>query len=293
MRGGHRTGRLIRRFLNGIRDPAEVWPLREVVQPPGSAPDYVAVDPPAFYTLATPSFVTTPSYTNGHSVRFNSVASVDDHVEYGDVSDFDSITKFTVVGWLKFVNAPTTTEHIFAKGGPSAGRILSIATGSAGTGLDVNIAPTLGVTTVQNRYTDFFTIGGWRHWGVVYDGTLVDNARIAAYAQGAFQTPSSTPAVPPASTVSGGTAALVIADTSAVITHDRYFDEIAVWIGVAASAAQMSEIYNGGVAHDLRYVSLGTPTHYWRFTGDYTDLGSSPVTGTPEGNVSFSTTEFP
>ena len=233
-------------------------------------------------TSSTPTGVTAPSWANAHSMRFASSSQYARNAEWDAV---DGLGSWTIAFWIKRDSAPGSTVAAFARNITNRRQLdfRFTATGAIQAFLATNLTTVVNASTAAGAVA--YGASTWNHVAFVFDGSLSATARLAAYVGAvakAFSSPPSWPATmtSPAYTElaigsgSNGTPALALGNMR----------DVAVWAGHAASAAEVSEIYNGGTVRDPALASFGVPGNLWRGETDWADYGS----GVPRHLTAFS-----
>jgi hypothetical protein len=118
--------------------------------------------------------------------------------------------------------------------------------------------------------TTGWTGAAWHHVVVVKSGTT-----LLVYRNNVSLTVTMTGAVPATMTSNARSDLEIGASTVGGATFPGNIAHVAIWSGIAFSAADVSEQYNSNVARDPRLHSQGAPSHYWPLQGTYEDVGSA------------------
>lgn len=233
-------------------------------------PDFVSRTATAY----NPTINAVSLYTSTHSLECNSTG---DGATFGDLTEWDGINKCTWSFWF-YTSATSGNFQLTTKGNPKIGL------GSPAS--NTNIYFTNG-TTLQTNDGPIASANTWYHIVVIYDGSIAPGVgspnRVQFYVNGGIRTKSGT------------NVGATLAATSTLFTVGGiipasttcYFDEFAVWLGVAATGTQAAELYNSGHIWDLATSTLGQPTHFFHFDNNYNDAGSNPNTGSALSSPAF------
>ena len=180
---------------------------------------------------------------------------IDDSVNVGLLSDLNGTQYFSMSMWVNPSALTSSTDHmIFSTYTTSTNKLFFEFFGNQ---FGVNI--TNGTSRVVLFPMTFLT-GQWYHITLVYDGTQVGADKLKCYFDGVSQT--NTQANFPSSL---GT----FINDCRIGSYDPYFayysfngniDEFA-FFNTALSQANVTEIYNGGIANDISNLN---PISYWR-----------------------------
>lgn len=244
----------------------------------------------AVSSASSVSPVSAPAWANANSMVLGST-------DWVSVAEADETSGASAVTWAFWVRHGTAW--------PSSGVMLQKAiTGhtcwdfrcaSSGRGIFyiyTGASTTADLTTANST----FTSATWYHVVVVYDGSQgTANNRLRVYVNGSDISGSGTyTGTMPTSLRSASRCALAIGssanDTSPFgASGGANMRDICIWNGTAATAGNVTSLYNGGTAIDPATGPLGQPTHHWRLESDFADYGSTPCHGVALRSTTFNT----
>lgn len=203
---------------------------------------------------------TTPSATEtvaavlagGYAASFD---GVDDAVTYGLQGLADGASQMTLSFWL-YLPSSVDAGVVFAEGVRSLNGFHVETT--AGGNLKL-ILPTGGVATSDQTVAGAVTAGAWHHWAIVFDaGTTVFYRDTTVITQGTGD------GVLASSVTAAATNPLRINDAGGgSLSLAGQIADAAIWVGFAATAGEVAEIYGGGFPPDLEALAtVGAPT-WW------------------------------
>ena len=214
-------------------------------------------------------------FTNEKSLLFD---GVDEYVDCGTFTGFDSVSAFTFSGWIKF-NAVGKYQGVFIRGGNSSNWIqIRIETNDS-----IRIACRNGGTGDGVSASSLVTTGQWYHIAMVFDGGgATDSDKLKLYLDGSDISLTYSGTIP--STTSSTSAGLIFGyGNSPAYAFDGYMDEFAVF-DYALDSTQITDIYNSGTPTDLDNTSgVTAPVHWWRM-GDGDTYPTITDVGTTAGN---------
>ena len=238
---------------------------------------------------------TTPlsSFVSAYSYIFDGSG---DYISMGDVANFDGATACTWSWWQYVPSWPLVASYVWSKRDTTATQMCFwFQLTTTNQRMDFSINSAAGTNATGQTSAGTFDEDVWQHVVVVYNGAGVGNAnRLRVYLDGVQLTIATFVGTVPAAMVSGTTSAMNIgaAGGGNVVPNGTCIDEAACWVGTAASAGQVLELYNGGVPGDVSDTSLSDPTFWYRADGDTgttaTDHGTAGTDGTYNGNVALS-----
>jgi hypothetical protein len=210
-----------------------------------------------------------PAYPNLYSVLFD---GVDERIACGAVDTMDDATECTWSVWFKQAASPPSNAVLFNQARGGGGNTFQFLFGTSGALARLGVYD--GTSFTELRYSRTADTA-WHHVCVVFDGAGADNAaRLKAYFDGAPVVASSFVGTVPAalnSAAQRGTAALFIGGGGTGTTNNwgGHVDEPAIFVGTAATPAQVLEIYGGaagaGAPVDLSALAtMPPPEHWWR-----------------------------
>lgn len=238
------------------------------------------------FTSVTP--VSEPSWSNTQSLRLTGT-------DFVQITEADETEGDTAVTWHFLVRHDTSW--------PSTGVILQKAiTGHTQWDFRANSSGRMtfyiytGASSTADLTTANTTFAGntWYPVVVVYNGAEgTANNRLRVYVGGSDISASGTyTGTMPTSLRTGSRCALMIGASGNDTTHfgSSNIRDIAIWSGVAATAEQVTELYNAGTEIDPATTSLGQPTHHYRLESDFADYGSAPRHGLGYRSATFNAT---
>jgi hypothetical protein len=242
------------------------------------APDFASRTPTAY----DPTITSVTLYNSTHSLECNSTA---DGASFGDLTEWDGINKFTRSFWMRPTALTASTfSHLCGKVNGS------VYLGRSSPSVPINDLSFTNGSSVRTTDSPISSINTWYHIFEVYDGTIAPGVgsidRWKVWVNGSARARSGTS---PGATIGANASTFNIGGTIAASTT-IYFDEVAVWLGVAATATQATEIYNSGHIWDLATSTLGQPTHFYHLDNNYNDAGSNPNTGSALSTPVFNNT---
>jgi hypothetical protein len=216
-----------------------------------------------------------PSFSSNFSVQFD---GVDEYITMGDISTVDGLSQCTWSAWIRYNGTWTAGDGFFAKGFEIQ-ELRTLASGAA--------RFYITATDYFNTANGTFTGNTWYHVVAVFDGTQVTaNDRLRVYVDGVDVSGSGSYTGTIPTTLAANANALIVGATTATTRHcPCNIDELAIWAGLAATPAQVTELYNGGEPGDLDALSFAAPSHWWRMGDDDTfptiiDHGTGGANGT-------------
>ena len=222
-----------------------------------------------------------PSFTNTNSLDFD---GVDEYVNCGQPTVFDSATNWSISFWLKFDTNGVYAPVGYRGGSETPNTNINFFWQHTISRMQFAIGGAYHRTSVASNVVS----GAWRHFVAVYDGTQATNAdRLKIYIDGSFDTPSSTSGTFPTSmnaNMSGGTSDRVfnIGKYNGISQEmDGKVDEVAIF-NYSLGASDITTIYNSGSGYDLDLLTT-PPVHWWRMGDDDTFPTITDV-GTTGGN---------
>ncbi len=204
-------------------------------------------------------------FVNAYSVLFD---GTDEYMNLGDFATLDGATSVTWSFWIKFDAGASGTDAIWEKTGATVEQF-AIRYNATTDNIQVLIFNSaLGTNYSRISNSNDFAPGVWHHVAVTWSAA----SGINIYRNGSVVSMAAASGTNPASIASGGTAASCIAssNTSPANLCPCNVDEPALWAGLEASSAQVSEIYNAGSPSDLDDLSFASPDHWWRMGDDDT-----------------------
>jgi hypothetical protein len=194
---------------------------------------------------------------NAYSTYFNGTNEYA-RTGFGTYFDFSNVDPFTLAGWFK---TSDNNGYLMTKmnSTPFGYGLFVNATGRYQAVL-VAGAQRIDVAT-QTVYND----GAWHHVVMTYDGSSTA-AGVTFYVAG-VPVLMTTVTDTLAGTISCLTPFQINGRTSANVLLTAYEDECAVW-DKELSSAEAAEVYNGGVAADLRLLSSAANLKGWWRMGD-------------------------
>ena len=179
-----------------------------------------------------------------------------DYVDVGDVTSFSNTSTFTYSSWYK----QTTLDVIAFMFGSyiDANNWIAIYTWSNGLhSVAIRKSGTNSYTSFD--YSSVITAGQWFHFVAVYDGNLSGNDKVKLYFDGVLVTLSYIGTMP--TSIGSGVNITNIgkADNFAQTWNGSINDVLS--FNTALTQAQVTEIYNGGIANNISSLN---PLSYWR-----------------------------
>lgn len=176
----------------------------------------------------------------------------------GNICNFDIATAFTINMWVKPQNI-AGNRILFSKAGPAAAVDGYMLRHNAGTGA---LFLQMRTTTIDRSFTfsSALTAGVYQMMTFTYDGSSNIN--------GARTYIDSVVGSTPGSGALGGTMLLgqdfLIGQRTSTFYFSGVMDEISVW-DKALDAAEVTELYNGGVPLDpTSHSAVANNLHWWR-----------------------------
>lgn len=223
-----------------------------------------------------------PSFTNAYSLLFD--GSSGNYVDCTTITTMDGSTAVTISAWIR--PESFSTRQVILGSPDVSTTLIGMETRASGA-LRFFVSIAAGSTAFYECNAGTLTAGQVHHLALVFDGGLVDTARLVGYVDGNIPAGSYT-FTPPAS-VRPAQGAFVIGTTPGNVASnlfDGYVDEVSIWSTKALSAAEVSQVYNAGAPSNLNALTFAGPTHWWRMgDGDtyptISDVGSDgTATGT-------------
>lgn len=233
-----------------------------------------------------------PPFTNLSSLEFDGNG---DAVVIGDRPEFDLATAMTISVWLQS-DVGAVYKSIISKFNFSTQNCFELAR-LPNDRVRMYVSNAINQTTHNIDSTSIIAEGGgWTHLVVVYDGSLVGNTnRVRFYFASILDVPAAnTGTIPAALLATTSELRLGLYDpSSATSSFDGRMDEPAIWVGQAATQAQVDELFNGGEPGNLNLTSLGQPTFWYRGDGDVLPTvinhgSAAGANGTVVNNVALS-----
>lgn len=217
---------------------------------------------------------TRPAWGGTQSLRFPTTSAYARNAEWNAL---DGATQATWSFWLKRDTVPGNTFAVLAKNRASH-RQFDFRVGPSS--LTVYIATSLSAIVNAATATNTLTWSGgpWHHVVVVFDGTQGTAAnRVTVYIDGVAVALTSTPAWPSILTT-GANVELSVGSSAnrASALGTCNMRDIAMW-RAAATAGQVTALYNAGHAIDVATTALGTPVTYYPLNGTLADYGNGPA----------------
>ena len=222
--------------------------------------------------------------SNITSTRSLSFDGSNDYVSFAGDADLalSGASAATLAGWINVSNT-TTNQHLCgANANPFSGELW----GSTNV-----IYLEMGVSTFfkANNYRTYITQGDWHHIAFVFDGSGSTNAeRAKIYVDGTSLSGTYTGTMP---TTIPSITNWYLGKGSYNVYYNGLMDEMALWVGTALSASQISSLYGSG--------SLGTgvvnspepysPNHFWRFEETSGTTASDEISGGQDGTINGAT----
>jgi len=166
---------------------------------------------------------------------------VDDYVDMGDIGELNSVSTFTIVGWINHTDN-TATDRVFDK----------IKDGNN----DISIAPYWGRIYFEignggntyaywNGYSSTIPSGQWYHLAAVFDGSGATNTdRAKIYVNGVERSLTFSGSIPSSTADLSGYSFSLSRPSD---DFDGVMDEVAIFNN-ALSASEILDLYNKGLA---------------------------------------------
>lgn len=225
----------------------------------------------------TPASVTAPTWANTNSYRSPASGGM---IATPVFTALNGLAQCTWSYWIRRDVWNGSGLIILGRNQASGGRQFSFVTDTTGRGvwfIATNTSTNMSYTSANSVFANTT----WYHITVVFDGSLVGNARLNVYVNGSSIVGAGTYSTTPPATLTtpavGAGAALTMfagntGGTNATNTNMR---DVAIWAGVALDSTEVTELYNGGVPFDLATHSAGIPDHWYWGETDYADRGGA------------------
>lgn len=194
---------------------------------------------------------------------------IDDLINHGNVAS-GSPTQLTHAYWA-FPDALTVVQRLLDK-------VDVIINWSRDAAADQVFTVDGGNT--YGKLGSALTVGQWDHWAWVFDGSLVGNARLALYKNGAVQTLTYTGTQPASVTASNANYQIAGAAAPGRTFCDMKFAHLLVWVGTALSAADVANQMNMTRPVRTDNLKIWSPYDDGTSATDYSGAGNNgAVTG--------------
>ena len=138
-------------------------------------------------------------------------------------------------------------------------------------------------------YRSYITQGDWHHIAFVFDGSGASNAdRAKIYVDGTSLSGSYSGTIP---TTIPSITDWYLGKGSYNVYYNGLMDEMALWVGTALSAPQISSLYGSGPLGTgvVNSPELYSPNHFWRFEETSGTTASDEITGGQDGTINGAT----
>lgn len=221
--------------------------------------------------------------SNITSTRSLSFDGSNDYVSFAGDADLalSGASAATLAGWVNVSNT-NSNQHLC---GANAATFSGELWGSS----NVIYLEMGGAFFTASSYRSYITQGEWHHIAFVFDGSGASNAdRAKIYVDGTSLSGSYSGTIP---TTIPSITDWYLGKGSYNVYYNGLMDEMALWVGTALSAPQISSLYGSG--------PLGTgvvnspepysPNHFWRFEETSGTTASDEITGGQDGTINGAT----
>ena len=222
--------------------------------------------------------------SNITSTRSLSFDGSNDYVSFAGDADLalSGASAVTLAGWINVSNT-TTNQHL-------CGANTNVFSGELWGSTNVIFLEMGGGNYfTASNYRTYITQGDWHHIAFVFDGSGATNEdRAKIYVDGNSLSGAYSGTIP---TTIPSITDWYLGKGSYNVYYNGLMDEMALWVGTALSATQISSLYSSG--------SLGTgvvnspepysPNHFWRFEETSGTTASDEISGGQDGTINGAT----
>ena len=222
--------------------------------------------------------------SNITSTRSLSFDGSNDYVSFAGDADLalSGASAATLAGWINVSNT-TTNQHLC---GANASVFSGELWGSANV---IYLEMGAGNFFTASNYRTYITQGDWHHIAFVFDGSGSTNAeRAKIYVDGTSLSGTYTGTMP---TTIPSITNWYLGKGSYNVYYNGLMDEMALWVGTALSASQISSLYGSGPLGTgvVNSPELYSPNHFWRFEETSGTTASDEISGGQDGTINGAT----
>jgi len=222
--------------------------------------------------------------SNITSTRSLSFDGSNDYVSFAGDADLalSGASAATLAGWIN-VSDTSTNQHLC---GANASVFSGELWGSANV---IYLEMGAGNFFTASNYRTYITQGDWHHIAFVFDGSGSTNAdRAKIYVDGSSISGAYTGTIP---TTIPSITNWYLGKGSYNVYYNGLMDEMALWLGTALSASQISSLYGSGPLGTgvVNSPELYSPNHFWRFEETSGTTASDEISGGQDGTINGAT----
>ena len=221
--------------------------------------------------------------SNITSTRSLSFDGSNDYVSFAGDADLalSGASAATLAGWVNVSNT-SSNQHLC---GANAATFSGELWGSS----NVIYLEMGGPFFTASSYRSYITQGDWHHIAFVFDGSGASNPdRAKIYVDGTSLSGSYSGTMP---TTIPSITDWYLGKGPYNVYYNGLMDEMALWVGTALSASQISSLYSSGPLGTgvVNSPELHSPNHFWRFEETSGTTASDEITGGQDGTINGAT----